>query len=59
MKAKLRKAAERIAALEKKCQEGENIEQNMKEMSDIYENFSLDELAEIDNYITEKGLLTE
>ena len=59
MKAKLRKAAQRIAELEKKCQSGENIEQNMAELEELTSSFSFEEMAEIDEYLTEKGLLTK
>ena len=59
MKAKLRKAAQKIAELERKCQAGESIEKNMTEIEEISSSFSLEEMAEIDAYITEKDLLTE
>ena len=58
MKAKLRKIAQKIVELEKKCNEGINVVENMNSIEDIIGSLTADELIEIDNYITEKHLLT-
>lgn len=59
MKAKLKKVADRIVKIEKECQLGINVHENMIAMEKLTANLSPEEMVAIDEYIAEKGLLTK
>ena len=44
---KLKKIASKIWDLEKKCQNGENISENMKEMAKLYKSLSFEEMLQL------------
>ena len=55
----IKKLAQEIARLEKECQLGNNISDNLEKLEQLTSNLSLHEMLEIDNYILEKKLLTK
>jgi len=60
MKDKIKDIAERIVALELKCQnDSSNAGQYITKMQQIINNLSAEELIMIDEYIMDEGLLTK
>lgn len=59
MKAKLRRAAQKIVELERKCRAGENLNENMAALEELTASLSPDEMFAIDEYISENNLLTD
>ena len=51
--------AEKIFDLEKQCQSGNNISENLDKMEQLIEGLSLEDMLEIDNYIISKKILTK
>lgn len=51
--------AEKIFDLEKQCQSGNNISENLDKMEQLIEGLSLEDMLAIDDYITSKKLLTK
>lgn len=56
---KIKKLAEQIFILEKECQLGNNIQENMNKIEQLTQTLSLDEMLEVDTYIMEKKFLTK
>lgn len=55
---KVEKVAKQIVELEKKCQSDKaNIDEYIKQMQQLTEHLSLDELLKIDEYILENAML--
>ena len=54
MNSHLKAIAKKIYSLEKECQQGNNVLENLEEMAKLSKNLSGDELLEIDEYIQEK-----
>lgn len=50
-KKEIRKRAQEIWELEKECQLGKNVQENMEKMYILMSTLSLEELAAIDDYI--------
>lgn len=50
--------ANKIANLERECSLGNNVQENMKKIQDVTDSLSLEEILQIDEYITKKKLLT-
>ena len=48
----------KIVNLERECSLGNNVQENMKKIQDITDSLSLEEILQIDEYITRKKLLT-
>ena len=55
----LKNIAKQIFDLELKCQNGVNITQNMNKIEQLIATLSIEEMFEIDTYITNKNFLTE
>lgn len=55
----LKKVASELAILEKKCQDGIDVQENMLKMARMIEKFSLEELLMLDEYILQNNLLTK
>lgn len=51
--------AEKIFDLEKQCQSGNNISENLDKMEQLIEGLSLEDMLAIDDYIISKKLLTK
>ena len=51
--------AEVIYELEKECQSGYNVKENMNKIDLITQNLSIEEMIIIDTYITNKNFLTK
>lgn len=47
----LKKVAKKIYSLEKECQQGNNVLENVNAMVDLTKNLGAEELLEIDEYI--------
>ncbi len=56
---KIKELAEQIFILEKECQLGNNIQENMNKIEQLTQTLSLDEMLEVDTYIMEKKFLTK
>lgn len=56
---KLKRVASELATLEKQCQDGINVQENMSKMARMIEEFSLEELLMLDEYILQNNLLTK
>lgn len=54
MKKKLRVLADKIVFLEKECQLGRNMNENMAKIEEITTSLSIEEMLEIDEYISTK-----
>ncbi len=54
MNSHLKEIAKKIYSLEKECQQGNNVLENLEEMARLSKNLSGEELLEIDEYIQEK-----
>lgn len=54
MNSHLKGIAKKIYSLEKECQQGNNVLENLEEMARLSKNLSGEELLEIDEYIQEK-----
>lgn len=50
-KKRIKESAEKIIALEKECQLGKNVQENMQKMQDIMLTLSFEDLLFIDEYI--------
>ena len=55
---KIKEIAKQIALLEKECALGKNVQSNMAEIEKIMSTLSIEEMFEVDEYITRKKLLT-
>lgn len=55
---KIMRLAKKIASLEKKLYSGVNAEQVAEEIEEISRSLSVEEMILVDEYITEKKLLT-
>ena len=55
---KLKELAEQISKLEKECQLGNNIQENMNKIEQLIQSLSLEEMLEIDTYIMNEKFLT-
>lgn len=51
--------AEKIFDLEKQCQSGNNISENLDKMEQLIEGLSLEDMLAIDDYIISKKILTK
>ena len=58
-KKNIKKLAQQIARLEKECQSGNNISENMNKIEQLIHGLSLEDMLAIDDYILEKKLLTK
>lgn len=58
MEKRLISIAKQIVELEKECQLGKNVQENMAKIENIMSTLSLLDLLEIDEYIARKHLLT-
>lgn len=58
-KKNIKKVALEIARLEKECQSGNNISENMNKLEQIIQCLSLEDMLAIDEYILEKKILTK
>lgn len=56
---KIKKLAEQIFILEKECQLGNNVQENMNKIEQLTQTLSLNEMLEVDTYIMEKKFLTK
>lgn len=56
---KIKELAEQIFILEKECQLGNNVQENMNKIEQLTQTLSLDEMLEVDTYIMEKKFLTK
>lgn len=54
----LREIADRLAKLERECQKGNNINENMQEMTLITSKLSFEDMVRLDEILTKK-LLTK
>jgi len=55
---KLKELAEQISKLEKECQLGNNLQENMNKIEQLIQSLSLEEMLEIDTYIMNEKFLT-
>lgn len=55
----MKEIANRLAKLERECQNGNNINENMLEMAQIVSSLSFEDLMRLDEYIINKNLLTK
>lgn len=51
--------AQKIVNIEKECSLGINVEENMLKLEEISKTLSLEEMFQLDEYITKKNLLTK
>ena len=58
-KKNIKKLAHQIVRLEKECQSGNNISENMNKIEQLIQGLSLEDMLAIDDYILEKKLLTK
>ena len=58
-KKNIKKLAQQIVRLEKECQSGNNISENMNKIEQLIQGLSLEDMLAIDDYILEKKLLTK
>lgn len=58
-KKNIKKLAQQIARLEKECQFGNNVSENMNKIEQLIQGLSLEDMLAIDDYILEKKLLTK
>ena len=58
-KKNIKKLAQQIARLEKECQSGNNISENMNKIEQLIQGLSPEDMLAIDEYILEKKLLTK
>lgn len=56
---KLKELAEQISKLEKECQLGNNLQENMDKIEQLIQSLSLEEMLEIDTYIMNEKFLTK
>lgn len=56
---KLKELAEQISKLEKECQLGNNLQENMNKIEQLIQSLSLEEMLEIDTYIMNEKFLTK
>ena len=56
---KLKELAEQIIKYEKECQLGNNIQENVNKIEQLIQSLSIEEMLNIDIYITNKNFLTE
>lgn len=55
---KLKELAKQIFQLEKECQLGNNIQENMNKIEQLIQTLSIEEMLIIDTYITNENFLT-
>ena len=53
-KKNIKRLAQQIARLEKECQSGNNISENMNKIEQLIQGLSLEDMLAIDDYILEK-----
>lgn len=53
-KQKLKKMAQKIIDLEKECQQGKNVQENMAEIYNIISALSFEDLLQLDDYLWSK-----
>ena len=58
-KEKLKEVARIIAELEKECQMGKNVQENMSKMDELIKQFDIPDLLLLDEFILENNLLTK
>ena len=58
-KKNIKKLAQQIVRLEKECQSGNNISENMNKIEQLIQGLSLEDMLAIDDYILEKKFLTK
>lgn len=58
-KKNIKTIAEQIMELEKQCQSGTNISENLTKMEQLIEGLSLQDMLAIDDYIVSKKFLTK
>lgn len=58
-KEKLKEVARIIAELEKECQMGKNVQENMSKMDELVTQFDITDLLLLDEFILENNLLTK
>lgn len=58
-KEKLKEVAKIIAELEKECQMGKNVQENMSKMDELVTQFDITDLLLLDEFILENNLLTK
>lgn len=51
---KIKQIAEKILKLERECQEGKDVQENMAKIEKITSILSLEDMLEVDDYITKK-----
>ena len=56
---KLKELAEQISKLEKECQLGNNLQENMNKIEQLIQSLSLEEMLKIDTYIMNEKFLTK
>lgn len=56
---KLIELAKQISILEKECQLGYNVQNNMNKIEQLISTLSIEEMLKIDMYITDKKFLTK
>lgn len=58
-KEKIKEVANIIAELEKECQMGKNVQNNMSKMDELINQFDITDLLLLDEFILENNLLTK
>ena len=58
-KEKLKEVAKIIAELEKECQMGKNVQENMSKIDELVTQFDITDLLLLDEFILENNLLTK
>ena len=56
---KLKELAEQISKLEKECQLGNNVQENVSKIEQLIQSLSVEEMLAIDAYITNENFLTK
>lgn len=56
---KLKELAEQIIEYEKKCQLGNNVQENVSKIEQLIQSLSVEEMLAIDAYITNENFLTK
>lgn len=56
---KIIKLAKQISKLERECQLGNNIQENMNKIEQLIQTLSIEDMLAIDAYITNKNFLTK
>lgn len=56
---RIKRIAQKIVNLEKELQLGKNVKENQQKIEDIMSSLSVEDMLQIDEYITKKKLLTK